>query len=118
MIDALWAGKPLGYSAEPHAQEILRASLLKPLIIINQSVKHGVTAQDFGGTLAFRPLLLDSSLIPVIRSRHHNDEASYCRYIHLARAADLPARLPERERVHRFDRAPSDEREDPLRRHE
>ncbi|MDF0650307.1 MAG: hypothetical protein P0121_02415 [Nitrospira sp.] len=45
-MDAFWADKPLEYSAELLDLVILEASLLKPLIIINESVKHGVIAQD------------------------------------------------------------------------
>jgi len=43
-MDALWAGKPLGYSDK--SLEQLSWSLLKPLIIINQSIDHIVIVQN------------------------------------------------------------------------
>jgi len=45
----------LGYSAEQPDPVILKVSLLKRLIIINQSVQHGVIVKDFSGMLVFRP---------------------------------------------------------------
>ena len=47
----------------------------------------------------------------MIRPTHDNDEASYCHYIGLVRPFDLRSWLPKGERVDRFDRAPSDQRE-------